>query len=468
MMRYLLFLILAPAALWPARIVLPNVTVGRNLQAAATLALDEAPDSDLAVTLTSANSGQMLLSTSPERAGAPSIRVTVRAGSRLSPEFYIQGLHSSGEVAYTAVATGCGSSAGTVTLAPSGIIFARSGSGTGWLRTTTGANAEINLQSAVLDAQLNYVSPQFVAGGMAVRVAISSSNPGTGAVHHAAVAIAGGSGAAVAHFQPAAPGTTTLTIDPPPGFAPAAEFATLAATVIMPGIAMADEVAVGQNLQVEATVTLGEPAPAGGLEVTISSEDASRLLVSRGRAEVGHGSVSIRMPAGATSASYFLQAIGNTGTVATKVTAVGYRERTGMITLAHSGLVIGGPPGPPDEAELFRKDAADAPHGFMVRLAEGVPVPLLIYSVQLDPLTGRSADLTVQAVRAGMSLTAALRNSNPAVGKVRARSLTIQAGSHTAVTEFIPLSAGSTEISLDTPEGFKKSANATALTVIVK
>ena len=95
-------------------------------------------------------------------------------------------------------------------------------------------------------------------------------------------------------------------------------------------------------------------------------------------------------------------------------------------------------------------------------------MPLLVYTVQLDPVTNRSADLTVQPLRAGVSLTALLHNSNPSVGKVHTQSLSIGSGSHTAVTEFIPLSAGSTEISVDTPEGFKKSANATALTVIVK
>ena len=86
------------------------------------------------------------------------------------------------------------------------------------------------------------------------------------------ITIAGGSANAAAQFRPSAPGTTTLAIDPPSGFNTPAQFATLTATVMMPGIAVADDVAVGQNLQTEATVSLGEPAPAGGLDVKISSE----------------------------------------------------------------------------------------------------------------------------------------------------------------------------------------------------
>lgn len=468
-MRYLL-LILAPAAMWgAARIAVPDVTVGQHLQAPAAVTLDTVrAGSDLHVTLTSSNPGSILLSTSPEKAGAASIVVTVRAGSRFSPEFYVYGLAARGDTAYTASAPGCESGSGMVTLAPSGIIFARSGAGTDALRTTTGAKAEISLHSALLDASLNYVAPQLVAGGMAVNVTVASSNPNTGTVQDPRVTISGGSAHAVAQFQPAAAGVTTLAIDPPAGFSAPAQFATLAATVMMPGMAVADGIAVGQNLQVEATVSLGEPAPAGGLAVTISSEDAARLLISASPDQVGEGSLTIRMPAGAATASYVLQGIGNAGTVTTKATAPGYRERTGSITLAPSGVVIGGPPGPPDEAELFRQDAADAPHGFMARLAGGIPVPLLIFSVQLDPVTNRSADLTVQPLRAGVTLTAVLHNSNPAVGKLPVQSLTIASGSHTAVTELIPLNVGSTEISVDRPAGFKKSANATALTVIVK
>src|SRR5207302_189773 len=141
-------------------------------------------------------------------------------------------------------------------------IFARSGIGTDALRTTTGVKSEISLHSALLDASLNYVAPQLVAGGTAVSLTVISSNPSTGTVQDSRLTIAGGSAGALTLFQPSAPGATTLAVDPPAGFRTPAQFASLAATVIMPGLAVADDVAVGQNLQVEGTVSLGEPAPA--------------------------------------------------------------------------------------------------------------------------------------------------------------------------------------------------------------
>ena len=46
------------------------------------------------------------------------------------------------------------------------------------------------------------------------------------------------------------------------------------------GLTLAN-MAVGSNLQAPATIKLSEPAPEGGLEVTITSEDPSRLKLSR-------------------------------------------------------------------------------------------------------------------------------------------------------------------------------------------
>jgi hypothetical protein len=354
-----------------------------------------------------------------------------------------------------------------VTLAPSGLVFARAGIAMTDLRTTTGRKAEIGLMAVLLDGSGNYVQPQPVAGGTSLHAKIASSDPAVGGAAEPQVTIAGGAAGSTVEFQPAGPGTTMLSVIAPAGFSASAQFGSVTATVSLPGIAVTDGVAVGQNLQVEGAVSLGEPAPAGGLDLRLGSDKPEALLLSASAAEVGAGSVVLRMPAGATSARYYLQAVGNRDTVAVTATAPGYRPRTGTIVLAPSGVVIGGPPGPPDEAELFRKEAADSPHGFLARLSER-PVPLLIYAVQLDPATGRSADLTVQPLRAGVSITASLQSSNPAIGKLHASSLTIASGSHTAVTEFTPLSLGSTVISVTTPQGFVKSANATELTVVVE
>src|ERR1700685_3371901 len=88
------FSILAPSAMFSETgLHPPDAAVGRNLKTTATVKLSEpAPAGGLQITLTSDNPGLLLLSPSPEKAGAPSIGVTVRPGLRESPEFYVQGL----------------------------------------------------------------------------------------------------------------------------------------------------------------------------------------------------------------------------------------------------------------------------------------------------------------------------------------------------------------------------------------
>jgi hypothetical protein len=459
--------LLLPAVVHSApRIALPNVTVGKHLQLPVSLTLDVVAPTDLAIKVTTTDPRRILLSAAPDRAGEASISVPVRAGSRLSREFFVQGLDSTGSVSYSAAADGVEAASATVTLGPSGVILARAGVPLSNLRTTTGLKAQIMVLTALLDSNHAFAEPQLVAGGHTVMGRITTSDPKVGGVAES-FTIHGGAVSADLEFRPTGPGAATLAIVPPAGFETPTVFASVEALVIKPGMAIADSVAVGQNLQVQASVSLGEPAPQGGVTVELSSEKPAELLLSPSASEVGKGTISLRVPEGSVSASYYLQAIGNSGTVGVTASASGYRPRTGSIILARSGVVIGGPPGPPDEAELFHKEIADGPRGFLVRLSAGEATPVMVYSVQLDPATGRSADLTVQPLRAGVSLQVPLLNSNPAIGKLHASSLVIAAGTHTAATAFTPLSVGSTVISLSTPEGFTKSANATAMTVIV-
>jgi hypothetical protein len=92
---------------------------------------------------------------------------------------------------------------------------------------------------------------------------------------------------------------------------------------------------------------------------------------------------------------------------------------------------------------------------------------LLVWTVQLDPATLRSDDVTVQPLRAGMSLTVGLNSSDPAVGTIDS-PVTIAAGAEHGTTTFTPVGRGSTKISVVTPEGFTTSSNSTAVSAVVR
>jgi hypothetical protein len=460
-----------PAVLPGAGKLVPvNVTVGQHLEIVANVALEDAsPSGGLKLTLTSSDPKLLLFSHTPEAAGAPELELTVREGHRNSPEFYIQGHGRSGSVQYTARAPGFDSATGTVTLAPSGIIFARSGIPIPDLRITTGAGkVELAVYSVMLDSELNVVHPQPVAGGLSAKVEVTNSDNRVVSIAPASLTIPGGNANANLYLELQNAGLATLSASTPHGFSSPALFATIPVTVIKPGIGIADELSIGHNLEAHGSLTLGEVAPAPGVVVTLTTSDPQKLLLSRGPTEAGADRITIDVPAGGFHGSYYLHALAGTGTVTYKATAPGYRDREATVTLTPSGLVLGGPQGPPDEAELLSKEIAEGPHGFVTSASAPVPTVVTAYTVQLDPATLRGADLTVQAVRPGVSIRAVLTNTNPAAGKLKQSDLTIAPGSSSGVTYFVPETAGKTDVSVITPTGYAQARNSTTLTITVK
>jgi hypothetical protein len=441
-------------------LVPPNVTVGSKLEASAKIRLDEpAPDEGLAITLRSADPNLLRISTTAEKLGTASVVIRARPGNSESQEFWLQALANSGMVTYTADAPGRGSGTGTVTLAPSGILI------TGPYRvpkfpTTTGAvPPKIRLIAARLDSSLKFAQEQLVPGGLTVEV--TNSNASAGRLADSPILIGAGAGSAATQFDPAGEGDVTFAIKVPPGFSAPAEFATVTASVRKPGIVVSEDLSIGQNLEVGGALALGELAPVGGLTVTLTSSDPSRLLLSTSKTEPGSKSVQIRIPAEGINALYFLQALGSSGEVEYTATAPGFRSRTGVVKLTPSGITL--TPyfqGPPDEAQVLKKQTSDGSHGFTMKESEKTPMKLIAWTAQLDAQTHRSADITVQPLRAGMQLTVPLTNSNPAVGTI-ASQVTITGGSDNGSVDFTPLSAGTTEISVVTPKDFTVSANST-------
>jgi hypothetical protein len=184
--------------------------------------------------------------------------------------------------------------------------------------------------------------------------------------------------------------------------------------------------------------------------------------------DVGSKTITIKIPAGGVNSSFYLQALTDSGTASYDAVAPGYVSRTASVMLAPSGVVLMPRPyGPPDEAEVLRKEGGAGTSGFVSSLSDGHPMALVAWMVQLDPATLRGADITVQPLRAGLSVTVDMKMSNTAVGKVSS-PVTITGGSDHAVTEFKPLRTGTTVISAITPPGFTTSSNSTTVNAIVR
>src|SRR5450631_1313085 len=120
-------------------------------------------------------------------------------------------------------------------------------------------------------------------------------------------------------FHPTGTGTTTLSLATPSGYStPTNLNQSITATVGIPGITFNQvNYAMGKD-SVEDTfsVVLGAPAPAGGVTVTVTSLDPTRLLIApNSSSAVGAASLQIPVTAGQTVANYSMQSLADNGTV---------------------------------------------------------------------------------------------------------------------------------------------------------
>jgi hypothetical protein len=198
-----------------ARIVFNGpLTVGKDLARSLSLALPAATGQALTVTLTSSDPSRLLLSNSSAMVGTSSVTVVVPAASSGGETFSLIGRESSGTVTLNLTAPPLAPSSYTVTLEPSGFVF-------GIVPTDAEANSTITLpilpwalspQTLAPDANLAS------APGLApVSVNVTSSN--TAVSGPASVSFSPGNTLQYVTILLGGAGTTTFSIQAPPGFA---------------------------------------------------------------------------------------------------------------------------------------------------------------------------------------------------------------------------------------------------------
>jgi len=335
-----------------------------------------------------------------------------------------------------------------VTFGPSAIVIEGPfGLGNPLLTTTTADPSTVTVSTALLDSGGSYLGPQLLAGGTSVDVVVTSSNQPVGTITSSPVTIFGGSASADTGFQPHAQGNATISANVPAGFTAPAQFGSINANVSVPGIAITDGVSVGQRLQQTGTAILGQVAPAGGLVLTITSNSPGLLVISDSPTTAGSASIQITVPAGQSSALFYLQGVGSSGTATYTASAPGYNSRTASVPLTPSGVVISGPFG------------VGLPF-LSASIAAGGSTPIFVQMAQLDPSTNGYSN--TQPLAGGQSLNISLTNSNPSVGTL-VSPVTLSGGNDTAVSPFTPLTQGSTFITVTTPSGFTTSTQFTSL-----
>ena len=449
------------ATVQPPIIQINPATIGANLEVTGTARLSTpAPTGGVVVTITSSDPNSVLLSTDTTSLGSESIMLTVPEGTGATsgfPPFVIQGLTSSGIVQLTATATGYQNGTANVALTPSAFLI-NGGKGIGNDFTTTpaplSADTPLTITPYRLDPQFNPAVSGTVRGGIFVAVPVASANTNVGTLNSpSAVFVGGDSTNSDMGFHPVANGTTALTVQQPDGSSTPTSGGTLNAVVNAPALSLNfSQNKIGRNLQVTGFGALNAPAPTGGIQVTVSSNNA-QVLVSSSPTTAGSSSITLTVPAGqgkdgALFPAFYVQSTTATGnaTITIKDNSNTFAQATANVSMTPGGFILASPNGIGDDFATL--------HG-------GNPATVTVLAYQLNAST--FAPEAAESVRGGLSpnVTVSLGNAN--AGTITPTPLPFPGGSNSANVLFTPgANPATSTVNAVAPSGFTTpSADAT-------
>ncbi len=422
----------APVRVDPTPLIsISNLTLGKDLQSTLSGSLGlAAPPGGVVVTITSTDPSRVLLATADNVAGSASITRTVNAGSSFITTFWVQALVGTGTADIQASAPGYATDTSTITFNPSGFII-----NNGNITTNTRAgNVPVRVDASRLGATGGWAQTMELRGGLVVDVPVVSSNTGVGTIVGSPAHFTGGNSFVNVSFDPVAQGTSTISLSPPPptGFSTPVDFQSITATVTLPTLSI-NNVTLGKDLQTSTSGSLGAPAPAGGLDVTLTSADAARLLLSASQTAAGSASIVLHVNAGSSSIpTYYVQALDGSGTVQYTATASGYQTGSASATLHPSGFIL--------NTNDFTTNTF-APN-----------VTIRIDASRLSPTNLHWAQ--TMEVRAGLTVPVTVTSSNTGVGTIVGSPVSFSGGDLFKNVAFDPQSSGTSTVSITTPTGF--------------
>jgi hypothetical protein len=253
-------------------------------------------------------------------------------------------------------------------------------------------------------------------------------------------------------FEPLANGSTTVSVSGPPGVLTMSSTGVRQVTVADAGITAPGAAVVGSRLMAFTAANLSA-ANHGGSQVTVTSSDPSKVLLSADSVALGEASISVPVINGQTFVPYFLYGVANaTGTATVTISADGFGEASQQVEVVQSGVEIHGL-----DAEMSNLSADDNDWYLQV----GIP-----------NVDGTSL-LQIQLVQPGPPFEVTLTNSQSTVGRLHSdepaasgQSVTkpIMPGSYFSIGTgpdpiyglgFEPLANGTTVVTATGPAGVR-------------
>ncbi len=429
------------------------LTIGKNGQSCAfdPLLAAPAPTGGRTVTLTSSDTGKLLVSASATAVGAGTITLPVAAGSQFGASFYIQSLSNTGSATVTETIPGYNSSTMTVTFVKSGFIV-QSDTTT----TTFSPASPVYVTFSQLDpSTADYTQTLTLRpGAPAVTVGLSNSNTAVGTLGSSSIVFNPGNTQLQTTFTPTSTASGVATIgfsSTPSGYSTPGNYKTAVFTVTAPAINVV-AATIGKNLQTTTYGTLAQPAPTGGRTVTVTSSDTTKLLLSATGTTTGTGTLTLSLAAGQQSIpAFYVQALAGSGTATITMSASGYANGTGTMTLYPSGFAL--------QASDFTTHVSDNPTTLTVVPAALDPMFSNVYAVQ---------QLRPNQPNTKATLTLTDQSGTSPVGKITVNPVTFQGDDNpnSQTTSFQPLNTGSTLIKITSPSGFTNASSQVTATVV--
>ncbi|MGI9335711.1 MAG: PKD domain-containing protein, partial [Gammaproteobacteria bacterium] len=192
-----------------------SVTVGRDLQDIAGLSLAQAPTAPVDATVSISDPAVALLSTGRTTVGSGAVTIEGITGTFIG-NIWVQAL-ALGEAEITVAVPGYVTARFTVTVTPSGFAIV---SPTAITTSAAAGNTTLSVSSGrLVPGSLVFSIAQPLRAGVSAAVEVTSSDTSVGAIAVSPLNFAAGDSTQTAQFDPAAPGTTVIEVQPPAGFA---------------------------------------------------------------------------------------------------------------------------------------------------------------------------------------------------------------------------------------------------------
>ena len=325
-------------------------SVGAGLARAASFSLQEiAPAGGTVITLTSSDSTRLVLSNTVGAIGTGSLEITIPAGSYYA-SFYYAGIEGqAGTTATVSMTVPSGQFANpapaTVTINPIGIEA--SGSTT---LTTLGSDGSGTVIVGELTAGGPYQSVTLEsvvrAGGTPISSTLASTTPTVAvpvvdgiAASPRTLTLDPGQSRANYTMRPLVAGTTTFTAVSAQAGSPVRAGYPSVVTVNSPANYISVPARLGAGLAAAGSASLQVVSPVGGVTMTLTSSDPSRILLAPDYNTAGSAQITLPIAQGGYYVSFVVMALEDvTGSPTVTVQATGFTDASGAVSVEPIGV----------------------------------------------------------------------------------------------------------------------------------